>query len=461
MPFCYVPAFTDDAIGIAKEAGRNNEKTGIAKKHVPEEQGEVTSDTVARSPVPTEFKLFYRLYGHGDTKVLLIMGLAGTHHAWAPQLEALCGTDVANDEEQEKDNMVSSNAEEGENEGRRSTSAQVGSCGRQCCAYDNRGVGQSSIPRRREAYSTTSMARDALALMDHLRWAKAHVFGHSMGGMIACKLAAMAPTRIASLAIISSSAGGYACIPKWSLRILAIAYRLLRAKTPEARAAVDLDTHYTSLYLDAVAEAGETRRAVLYKEYVQAITASGMQERHGQDGHMHACWTHFLTGEEWHAICSGAFLVSVIHGNGDIICPIERGMDIAKRLGEVAKFVDLPGGHFITRECQVEVNDCLLRLIMAVESGVAALEWSQTTRQMLGPEGWSQSRQNAEASASCWWPQFRSQSLTYGKTNLLCEVESAELRQRTRFSNLTVCLFILLGSLALKILLDVILVNAS
>jgi pimeloyl-ACP methyl ester carboxylesterase len=32
------------------------------------------------------------------------------------------------------------------------------------------------------------MARDALALMDHLGWKKAHVFGHSMGEFMSLHL---------------------------------------------------------------------------------------------------------------------------------------------------------------------------------------------------------------------------------------------------------------------------------
>ncbi|GJR17830.1 hypothetical protein Tco_0966357 [Tanacetum coccineum] len=45
---------------------------------------------------------------------------------------------------------------------------------------------------------------------------------------------------------------------------LTIAMRFLRSKTPEQRAAVDLDTHYTQEYL-AECVGTETRRAVIYQ----------------------------------------------------------------------------------------------------------------------------------------------------------------------------------------------------
>jgi pimeloyl-ACP methyl ester carboxylesterase len=94
---------------------------------------------------------------------------------------------------------------------------------------------------------TLTMAKDALALMDHLGWNNTHVVGHSMGGMIACKLGAIAPERVVSLALISTTGGGYECLPKIDKTMISIAWRFLRAKTPEERAHVDLDTHYTKV----------------------------------------------------------------------------------------------------------------------------------------------------------------------------------------------------------------------
>jgi pimeloyl-ACP methyl ester carboxylesterase len=89
--------------------------------------------------------------------------------------------------------------------------------------YDNRDVGRSSrltggggsarwvraVLRdpRAAPYSLADMADDAVALLDHLGIASAHICGVSMGGMIAQTLAIIHPERARSLLSVMSTTG--------------------------------------------------------------------------------------------------------------------------------------------------------------------------------------------------------------------------------------------------------------
>lgn len=51
-------------------------------------------------------------------------------------------------------------------------------------------------------------------MQDHLGWGKVHVVGHSMGAMVAEKVAVQQPGRVQSLLLISATGGGWQAVPR-------------------------------------------------------------------------------------------------------------------------------------------------------------------------------------------------------------------------------------------------------
>jgi len=68
--------------------------------------------------------------------------------------------------------------------------------------FDPRGVGLSSPPPW--GHSTRDMARDAIELLDFLGVMRAHIFGISLGGMVASWMAIDAPERVERLVLAST-----------------------------------------------------------------------------------------------------------------------------------------------------------------------------------------------------------------------------------------------------------------
>lgn len=93
----------------------------------------------------------------------------------------------------------------------------------QCLSFDNRGIGLSQ-PRSVNRLTIDQTVSDVLALMDAEGWDRAHIVGHSLGGLVAQEVALAARSRVLSLALLNTFASGRSVAPLtaqmfwWGLR---------------------------------------------------------------------------------------------------------------------------------------------------------------------------------------------------------------------------------------------------
>jgi 3-oxoadipate enol-lactonase len=137
-----------------------------------------------------EVALWFAVEGEGNPPLLLIQGLGYTADLWFRVLPGL-------------------------------------SQSRRTLRFDNRGVGRSSVPPT--PWTIEEMADDAVNVLDAAGVERAHVFGVSMGGLIAQALALGNPDRVASLVLGCTHPGG-----RDAVRMDPAAATMLMDRTPRS-----------------------------------------------------------------------------------------------------------------------------------------------------------------------------------------------------------------------------------
>lgn len=197
-------------------------------------------------------------------------------------------------------------------------------------ALDNRGVGQSEMPPG--PYPIALMASDAAAVLDAAGIESAHVFGISMGGMIAQEFTLQNPKRVRSLILGCTACGG----PK-AVRAKPEANQMLmtRAKmTPEEAAQAAIPFVY---------DRGTPRERI---DEDLSVRRPWFQRRDAYTAQLQG----ILAWEAYSRLDQITAPTLVIHGEHDELVPPGNGELIAQRIPG-AKLVLLPNaGHIFATD---------------------------------------------------------------------------------------------------------------
>jgi aminoacrylate hydrolase len=243
----------------------------------------------------TDIKFWTR--GRGP-RVLLIQGVGVAGAGWAPQVDGL-----ASDFE--------------------------------LAWFDNRGIaGSPGTPGTLE-----EMAADALSVMDALGWDRAHLVGHSLGGVIAQQVAVLWPERVLSLSCLCTYARGRAAISlrpadMWLSLRTAVGTKTMRRKA------------FFQLVTDPAVPTSE-------EEIVRLEAAFG---RNLADLPPNAPRQVMVLARSnlLHDLASISVPSLVVSATNDRVAPVGQGPILAKTLG--AEFIELPGGHAVTVQSASVVN---------------------------------------------------------------------------------------------------------
>jgi pimeloyl-ACP methyl ester carboxylesterase len=216
-------------------------------------------------------------------------------------------------------------------------------------AYDQRDAGESThldaagggspitaiLRRNTTAYSAEDMTDDAVAVLDAVGWDSAHLFGASMGGLVAQRIALRHPDRvrtITSMAAQPSDAGALAIARYVRLGTLA---RLTRLRSSEGR---DGDVALGLALARVLSSPGYPFDEQAARERIERDRDSGVRDVGAQSRQAGVRWR----GGRLAQLRKPAL---VLHGAADPLLRPAAGRDTAAAI-DGARLVILPGvGH--------------------------------------------------------------------------------------------------------------------
>ena len=210
---------------------------------------------------------------------------------------------------------------------------------------DNRGVGRSDMPPG--PYSIALMASDAAGVLDASGYESAHVYGVSMGGMIAQEFALQNPKRVRSLILGCTASGGPHAVKAEPEVTQLLMSRGNMSPEEAAQAAVPF------IYDPATSRERIDEDLAMRREWFPKPEAY-MAQLQG-----------ILSWEAYSRLSQISAPTLVIHGESDRLVPAGNGKLIAERIPG-ARLVLLPrASHLFTTDQPEAAHQAVLEFLAA------------------------------------------------------------------------------------------------